>query len=49
MCFTKCAVCEIDSDLKCSGCKEVSYCTTDHQKKHWKEHKNDCKPFAVSG
>lgn len=31
-----------------SGCKNASYCSTDHQKKHWKEHKNTCKPFKMS-
>jgi len=33
--------------LRCSGCKSAVYCTADHQKKHWKEHKLDCKPFKV--
>lgn len=31
-----------------AGCKAAVYCNADHQKKHWKEHKLDCKPFKVS-
>ena len=30
---------------KCSGCHTVSYCSTAHQKLHWKEHKVVCKAF----
>ncbi|CAO1315134.1 unnamed protein product [Diamesa serratosioi] len=48
MSSTKCAICEIDSILKCSGCKNVSYCTKEHQQKHWKEHKIVCKSFTVT-
>jgi hypothetical protein len=34
--------CEI-SQLRCSGCRLVFYCTKDHQKKDWKSHKHTCK------
>lgn len=30
------------------GCKSATYCSAEHQKKHWKEHKLDCKPYKVS-
>jgi len=26
----------------CSGCKKVRYCSLEHQKAHWKEHKKEC-------
>lgn len=29
---------------KCSACKAVYYCDAECQKKHWPEHKKDCKP-----
>jgi len=28
--------------MKCSRCKSVSYCSQEHQKQHWKEHKKYC-------
>lgn len=30
------------------GCKLAAYCSTEHQKNHWKDHKIDCKPFKVA-
>lgn len=44
----KCAECNEPAELKCSGCKLVSYCCKDHQKKHWKEHKALCRPFEIA-
>lgn len=44
-----CAVCEVESNLKaCSGCGEIYYCSVEHQKQDWKQHKGNCKPFRVS-
>jgi hypothetical protein len=28
--------------LVCSGCKSTYYCSKEHQKKHWAEHKDEC-------
>ena len=28
--------------LKCGGCKKVYYCSAEHQKGHWKQHKPHC-------
>lgn len=44
----KCAVCKVPAVQLCAGCKNVYYCTRDHQKKHWKEgHKNNCAPYKL--
>ena len=37
-----CAVCFIESNLKCKECSVVFYCSKDHQKAHWKIHKKVC-------
>jgi len=42
-----CPVCKKLADKKCSGCHNIAYCCSEHQKKHWKVHKNDCRMFAV--
>jgi hypothetical protein len=44
-----CAICQSERNLKaCSGCGNVLYCSTEHQKQNWKEHKGSCRPFRVS-
>ncbi|XP_053685675.1 SET domain-containing protein SmydA-8 [Sabethes cyaneus] len=45
----KCALCGVQSSLKCAGCKLVAYCSPVHQKKHWRlQHKNECaKPYEI--
>ncbi|CAL8113483.1 unnamed protein product [Orchesella dallaii] len=42
-----CPICKKVADKKCSGCHNISYCSSEHQKKHWKIHKNECRMFAV--
>ncbi len=37
-----CAVCGGKAPHRCSGCKEVHYCSLDHQKANWKEHQLNC-------
>lgn len=40
---TECAL----KDLKkCSRCNAVYYCSVEHQKLHWKEHKKLCKEIV---
>ncbi|XP_070502422.1 SET domain-containing protein SmydA-8-like [Chironomus tepperi] len=44
-----CAVCRKSRNLKiCSSCEEVSYCSPEHQKQHWKIHKSNCKAYKIS-
>jgi hypothetical protein len=40
-----CVVCGHLAKSFCSGCKHIFYCTRDHQKQDWKNHKEDCKSF----
>lgn len=42
-----CPECKQPAELKCSACKLVWYCGKEHQKQHWKQHKNLCKPYEV--
>lgn len=42
-----CTVCSAPTTNKCSSCKSVSYCSKDHQKEDWKNHKDFCRPFEV--
>ena len=39
-----CSVCGNAYRMKlCSGCGRVAYCSKEHQKQHWPEHKKECK------
>lgn len=43
-----CEICGVPANLKCSNCKNVIYCSKEHQKAHWKKcHKNECKCYEV--
>ena len=43
-----CEVCGATGDLaQCAGCCQVSYCSQQCQKSHWKTHKIVCKPYKV--
>ena len=47
-----CPMCQKTARNKCTACKEVFYCSKGCQKKHWKQHKFECKgmklPYRVS-
>ena len=45
-----CPMCQKTAETKCTACKEVFYCSKGCQKKHWKEHKFECKklPYKVN-
>ena len=34
--------CKKSAKLRCSGCKQISYCSQECQKQHWKSHKPEC-------
>lgn len=44
----KCGLCGSEASKKCSACRQESYCSKEHQQKHWKIHKSACRPFLVS-
>eukprot|EP00096_Caligus_rogercresseyi_P012366 TRINITY_DN5148_c0_g1_i1.p1 TRINITY_DN5148_c0_g1~~TRINITY_DN5148_c0_g1_i1.p1 ORF type:complete len:543 (-),score=128.12 TRINITY_DN5148_c0_g1_i1:82-1710(-) len=43
----KCDLCDAPATLKCGACQRVWYCSRDHQKKKWKEHKIICIAFKI--
>ena len=43
----QCIVCCAKANQVCSGCREVHYCTKDHQKLHWSTHKKTCPSFKI--
>ncbi|XP_055372325.1 SET domain-containing protein SmydA-8 [Condylostylus longicornis] len=43
----RCAICQIESKLRCSNCNFVYYCSAAHQKQDWKQHKQQCHPFII--
>jgi len=38
----KCPVCSIEGTKLCGGCRQVAYCSKEHQLEHWKIHKSQC-------
>ena len=44
-----CACCQKSAETKCTACRKVYYCGKVCQKKHWKEHKFECKslPYKI--
>ena len=44
-----CATCNKAAETKCTNCRKVFYCSKECQKRHWKEHKYDCKsmPYKI--
>lgn len=45
--INKCAICKKTANQKCGGCHLIYYCTKEHQKTDWKNHKKQCRPFKV--
>jgi hypothetical protein len=48
---SSCSACsaalDVDSFLRCSRCRTVSYCDTACQKRHWRTYKKECKASAT--
>ena len=45
---TKCGACEAPATLVCGGCGDISYCSKECQKSHWKKgHKSSCKAYKI--
>ena len=40
----RCAVCDecLIRPKVCNGCRKVAYCSVEHQREHWNEHKKQC-------
>jgi len=43
----RCIVCGSEAPKFCSGCKNVCYCSKEHQKLHWNHHKASCRNYKV--
>ncbi|KZW00905.1 hypothetical protein EXIGLDRAFT_761200 [Exidia glandulosa HHB12029] len=41
----RCAICAYPATSRCSGCTRVFYCSQEHQKKGWENHKRLCKIY----
>lgn len=42
-----CAICGVPASNKCAACSLIVYCSKEHQKAHWKTHKNECVAYEV--
>uniref|UniRef100_A0A0K2TV79 Protein msta n=2 Tax=Lepeophtheirus salmonis TaxID=72036 RepID=A0A0K2TV79_LEPSM len=42
-----CAYCQIQANQRCTGCHVTFYCSREHQKLHWKKHKNRCCSYKI--
>ncbi|KAH8244081.1 hypothetical protein KR038_000446 [Drosophila bunnanda] len=47
--LTSCALCQARASQLCGACRNVVYCSREHQKEHWKRgHKSECKCYEVA-
>ena len=40
--FGLCMICQVETKIHCSLCADTFYCSKEHQKEHWKIHKQTC-------
>ncbi|XP_001950081.1 SET domain-containing protein SmydA-8 [Acyrthosiphon pisum] len=45
--ISHCAFCGNSASSKCAACTLVVYCSKEHQKAHWKQHKNECLSYEL--
>lgn len=43
----QCSVCDKEATQRCSGCQSVYYCSRDHQRKDWKNHRSACRSYRI--
>ena len=43
----KCEVCKKEAKSRCSGCVQAFYCSVEHQRVDWKNHKVNCSPLKL--
>lgn len=43
-----CALCKQPAKHRCGGCETVTYCSGEHQKEHWNQHRDKCKVYKIS-
>ncbi|KAL3272715.1 hypothetical protein HHI36_014177 [Cryptolaemus montrouzieri] len=43
-----CDICQKPASQRCGGCHEIFYCTKEHQKYGWKNHKKSCRPCKIA-
>ncbi|KZV72437.1 hypothetical protein PENSPDRAFT_733503 [Peniophora sp. CONT] len=43
----KCTSCNAPTSRVCARCKHTLYCSSEHQKKHWKQHRQACVPYGA--
>ncbi|KAH8370423.1 hypothetical protein KR093_003406, partial [Drosophila rubida] len=45
---TSCALCGARAAQVCAACRNVVYCSREHQKQHWRQHKTQCKCYELA-
>ncbi|XP_033158572.1 SET domain-containing protein SmydA-8 [Drosophila mauritiana] len=47
--LTSCALCQAKASQLCAACRNVVYCSREHQKEHWKKgHRSECQCFEIA-
>jgi pre-rRNA-processing protein TSR4 len=45
----RCCVCGVPAPLKCGACKQLHYCSQQHQRVDWPFHSGECSAFLAAG
>jgi pre-rRNA-processing protein TSR4 len=46
---SRCCVCGVPAPLKCGACKQLHYCSQQHQRVDWPFHSGECAAFKAAG